>query len=143
MRNRIVRAFLFCLGAVGIVAIFFFGTLYVLNAMDVGYRNATRMENIKLLKNALDRYLAAHGTYPAQLPDNSIEDLKPFLVSPGYLSAIPRDPLPGHTYRYAAGLDATTQRYGLRVYTEGTGDCVTGVSHKAVGWWSPTPNCPF
>jgi hypothetical protein len=143
MRNRIVRAFLFCLGGVGIVAIFFFGTLFVLNWMEIRSRDAIRIGHAKLLKDALNRYHAARGTFPVTFPDNPIEDLKPALVDGGYLSAIPNDPLPTRTYRYTTGSVTNGQHYALKIPLEGPGSCVTGVDFEGSGWWSPAPVCPF
>jgi hypothetical protein len=143
MSNRVVRVFLFCMGGVGIVAIFFFGTLFALNSMDIRSRDAIRMGHAKLLKDALNRYHAAHGAFPTTFPDNPVEDLKPFLVDGGYLNAIPRDPLPTQTYRYATGSVADGQRYGLRFSMEEIGNCVTGVNVEGSGWWAPAPACPF
>jgi hypothetical protein len=142
MSNRVVRIFLFCLGGVGIVAVFFFATLFALNLMDIRSRDAIRVGHAKLLKDALNRYHAARGKFPTPFPDNSVEDLKPALVDGGYLKAIPSDPLPTQTYRYTTGsLDG--QRYALKIPLEGAGTCVTGVNFDGTGWWAPAPVCPF
>jgi hypothetical protein len=143
MSNRVVRVFLLCIGGAGIVATFFFGTLFALNSLDIRSRDAIRIGHAKLLKDALNRYHATRGTFPTTFPDNSVEDLKPFLVDGGYLTAIPRDPVPTQTYRYTTGSATDGQRYGLRVSLEGTGNCVTGVNFEGNGWWAPAPACPF
>jgi hypothetical protein len=143
MSNRVVRIFLYGIGAAGVVAACFFGTLYVLNSMDIQSRDAIRVEHAKLLKDALNRYRAARGKFPTTFQDNPVEDLKPILVDGGYLSAIPRDPLPTQTYRYTTGSVTTGQRYALKISLEETGQCLTGVDFVGMGWWAPTPLCPF
>ena len=142
MGNLIIRILLYCAGGIGVVAVFFFGTLYVLSSSEIKSRDAIRIGHAKLLKDALDRYQAARGKFPAPFPDNPVEDLKPALVDGGFLKAIPSDPLPTQTYRYTTG-SLGGVRYGLRITLEETGNCVTGVNVEGTGWWAPAPACPF
>jgi hypothetical protein len=122
---------------------FFFGTLFLLNSMDKRSRDALRVEHAKLLKSALDRYFKTRGSYPSPFPDNPVDDLNSFLVGGGYLSSIPRDPLPSQSYRYTTAGPAELQRYGLKFSMEQSGDCLTGVKFEGSGWWGTLPTCPF
>src|ERR1043165_5971661 len=98
-------------GGSAVVLTFFFGTLFYLNSTDATARAALRVEHAKLIQAALERYHAAHGTYPAPFPDNPVDDLKPTLVDTGYLRSIPHDPLPGHSYRYTTAGRTNGQSY--------------------------------
>lgn len=131
------------LGGIGIVAAFFFGTLFLLASLDRQSRDALRMEHAKLLREALDQYRAARGTYPSPFLDNPADDLKPLLVDGGFLRSIPRDPLPNQTYRYTTAGATDGQRYGMKFSLEGSGDCLTGVKAQGSGWWGKLPACPF
>jgi hypothetical protein len=53
MGNRLVRFFLLCVAGAGIVAVFFFGTLYVLNLMDAKSRGANSPAVASQLQKAL------------------------------------------------------------------------------------------
>src|SRR5450759_5315062 len=99
-------------GGIAIVAGFFFGTLFILNSIDSRSRNALRAEHARMLKTALERYHATRGIYPSPFPDNPADDLKAALVDGGYLRNIPRDPLPGRSYRYTTAGMTDGQRYG-------------------------------
>lgn len=142
-KSRATRALTYCLGGLSIVAVFFFGTLTLLNTRDARMRDALRAEHAGMLMRALDRYKATRGKYPGPFPDNPAEDLAPQLVGGGYLSAIPRDPLPGNTYRYTTAGATGDQRYGLKVTLERGGNCITGVGTQGSGWWPALPKCPF
>lgn len=143
MGKWLVRGLLYGVGGVGVIAIFFFGTLYILNSKDIESRNAIRMDHARLLRDALDRYKAARGGFPMPFPDNPVADLKTVLVGGGFLRAIPEDPLPPRTYRYTASDWTAGKRYGLMIPLEETGTCVTGVGFEGNGWWAPAPTCPF
>ena len=146
-----IRTFLYGIGGFGVVAIFFFGTLYVLNSRDtesriateMKSRDATRVAHAKLLKDALERYRAARGGFPVGFGDNPVIDLKTVLVGGGYLKEIPGDPLPPRTYRYTASDWTAGKRYGLLIPLEETGNCITGVGFEGNGWWAPAPTCAF
>ena len=106
--NTVTRRLIAVVGGAAIVAVSFFGTLFFLNSMDAGTRDAQRNEDTKILRSALGRYRDARGGFPAPFPDNSTDDLKVALVDGGYLKSIPRDPLPSRSYRYTVD----GQRYG-------------------------------
>lgn len=53
-----------------------------------------------MLKEALDKYIKAHGKYPVLTGD--IGELRHALVDGGYLTDIPNDPLEGRRYRYSS-----------------------------------------
>jgi hypothetical protein len=151
MRGKfpLMRVCLNLLGAAAIVLVFFFGTIFVLDYNDRRVRDRTRAEHADLLKGALEKYHKAHGTYPL-LSDNAVDDLKGFLVDPGYLRVIPSDPLrpvTGYQYRYVSN---GQQLYGILFKTElGTESakfgkqCITGVNTAGSGIWAQPPDCPF
>jgi hypothetical protein len=143
LRNTVIRRLLAAVGGVAIVAASFFGTLFLLNSMDSGKRDAQRKEDVKILRSALGQYRAARGVFPGPFPDNSADDLKAALIDGGYLKAIPRDPLPPRSYRYTTAGVTDGQRYGLRISTEREGECITGVGFEGAGWWGKLPSCPF
>jgi hypothetical protein len=145
---RLGRLLMLAAGGMAVVGAFFFGTLFILNRLDSQARDALRVEHVKLLKAALDRYNIAHGSYPAPYFDNPITDLRAALVDGGYLSAIPVDPLWAGTqqqYRYVSA----GPTYGLLLHLElaheklEPGACLTGVGIAGTGWWGTPPNCPF
>jgi hypothetical protein len=146
---QLMRVWLNLLGAAAIVLGFFFGTIFVLDYNDRKVRDRTRAEHADLLKGALEKYHKVHGTYPL-LPDNPVDDLKGFLVDPGYLKMIPSDPLrhgTGYQYRYVSD---GQQLYGILFKTElGTESakfgkqCITGVNTAGSGIWNQPPDCPF
>jgi hypothetical protein len=112
-------------------------------------RDQTRAAHAKTLKNALELYHRAHGSYPL-FSDNSVDDLKDVLVSPGYLKSIPTDPRKeetGFQYRYVSDGQNV---YGLLFRLEATRDayktggaCVTGANTAGTGMWGQPPDCPF
>ena len=146
-----MRLFLFFISAIAILAIFFFGTMYVIDYRDMSARDLVRAEHAKSLKTALERYRAAHGKYPAPFTNNYIMDLKTALVDGGFLAAIPTDPFwigsqnNQYTYVSADGI-----KYGLWFHLElssgkipAGGGCLTGVGTVGTGWWGQPPDCPF
>ena len=144
MARLLIRA----AGGLAVAMIFFFGTLFILNHSDSRARDALRIEQIRMLKGALERYRSTRGSYPAPFFDNPVTDLRSALVGGGYLSAIPVDPLWAGTekqYRYVS----TGQTYGLLLNLElaigktSAGACLTGVGTAGTGWWGGRPNCPF
>jgi hypothetical protein len=148
MKSLASRIVFRTLGGLAIVAAFFFGTLFVLDYRDRNQspeqvRDAVRAEHARLLKDALERYRTARGTYPV-FPDNPVADLKPYLVDGGYIKSIPQDPLwPDKPYRYTTA-SHDGKSYGLLFHLErGKGPtCRTGVNVDP-GWWVPQPECPF
>lgn len=110
------------LGGLAIVAIFLFGTLFVLDYRDRNQspeqaRDALRAKHARRLKDALTRYRTARRTYPL-FPDNPVADLKPYLVDGGYLERIPQYPLwPDKPYRYTTAAH-DGQSYGLLFHLE-------------------------
>jgi type II secretory pathway pseudopilin PulG len=146
---RLVRPLQGVAGGMAVVAISFFGTLFILNNADSRARDSLRTEHAKLLKAALEQYRGAHGSYPATFFDNPITDLRAALVGGGFLSTIPVDPLWADTerqYRYVSA----GKTYGLLVHLElangkiaAQGACLTGVGTDGTGWWGGQPDCPF
>lgn len=146
MRNRRRSIILRSLGALLIMGLSFFGTLVALNYWDQAparARDALRAEHARQLKDALEQYRAARGIYPL-FPDNSVVDLKPYLVDGGFLKSIPQDPLwPDKPYRYTT-FAHDGQSYGLLFHVEqGDGPtCRTGVKIDP-NWWGRQPECQF
>jgi hypothetical protein len=146
---RSVRSLLRITGGIAVVAIFFFGTLFLLNNADSRTRDSVRGEHAKSLKAALEQYRSMHGSYPATFFDNPITDLRAALVGGGFLPTIPVDPLwadAERQYRYVSA----GKTYGLLVHLElangkitAQGACLTGVGTEGTGWWGGLPDCPF
>jgi hypothetical protein len=140
----------FVIGGIAVLAISFFGTLFVLNSTDNRPRDSLRAEHAKSLKTALEKYRSARGKYPAPFNDNVIFDLKPELVDGGFLPIMPQDPFwntPPNQYRYVSG---DGKGYGLLFHLElasgkipAGGACLTGVGTAGTGWWGQPPDCPF
>jgi hypothetical protein len=153
MNMHLTRPFLLAGGGLAIVAIFFFGTLFVIDyfALDFngpGARDRLRAKHAVMLKDALANYKKTVGTYPT-LSDNDVDDLKKYLVDGGYISAIPTDPLraaAGSKYRFSSN----GTFYGLLFQLEAAtgkipahGACLTGVGTAGTGMWGQPPDCPF
>jgi hypothetical protein len=127
MKSMIFRI----VGATGVVAAFFFGTLFALDYFDPRTPDAIRMRDANLLKDAIQRYGAATGKFPV-FSDNSVDDLRTVIVGGGYLSDIPNDPArksKGWQYRYASDGNA----FGILVMLD-TGQCRVGIAKGNVYW---------
>src|SRR3954471_23725842 len=85
---RLLRLFLISIGGLAIVALCFFGTLFVLEYFDPGARDRVRAEHVRSLRAALENYRKARGSYPVY-PDNPVDALRKDLVDGGFMSAIP------------------------------------------------------
>jgi hypothetical protein len=146
-----MRLLLLVTGALTIIAIFFFGTLFALDFYSPAHaNNRLRAEHIKLLSDALEKYHQARGVYPT-LPSKPVDDLKTDLVGGGFLGAIPSDPARSSKsiqYLYTGGANT----YGLLVTLEPepflTGTkagvtCTAGVHIKGSGAWGEPPLCQF
>ncbi len=117
-------------------------------------RDTKRIEEVKVLKGAIELYFANNGQYPSVTFDgnvNLISTLQPFLV-PNYTAVVPQDPLypgvnatPGD-YEYIRG---SAGSYGIGVYLEtaqgsvpAKSRCLTG-SNVSTFWFGSAPACPF
>lgn len=138
------RLFL-AIGAVAILALSFFGTLFLLNSSEFQSFDSIRIEHAKSLKAALEKYRAAHGKYPDANSELDLAALKSPLIGGGFISQLPVDPYwkSGriNKYRYRT-LDGNS--YGLLFYME-LGPCQTGVGGAATGPWDArqVPGCVF
>jgi hypothetical protein len=145
-----VRVVAWMIGGAAIVAVFFFGTLFVLDSQTPETPDSIRVAHARSLKAALEKYRSAQGVYPSPFLDNPLTDLKRALVDGGYLRAIPRDPdlsAVDKQYRYVSR-DGKT--YGLLFHVQfpigkipAGGNCLTGVGTANTGWWGQPPDCPF
>jgi len=137
--------------ASAIAALLFPATVYVVDLFDPApIANQKRARDVKILRDAIDRYYKDHGSYPV-LPGNPVDDLSKDLV-PGYLTEIPSDPLfDAGVFQYQYASDGRTM-YAIwvrqaaqdtLVRSRPAGDCVAGVGAK--GWkdWSHLPECWF
>ena len=138
-------------GGVGVVAVFFFGTLFLLDHFEGkpltgSDRDSLRAEHAKLIRNALAKYRNDHGGFPV-FPDNPVDVLKAALVDGGYLRAIPGDPSgPSKQYRYishGAGYGLFFQLEVANGKNLTGGACLTGVGTAGKDWYGVPPNCPF
>ncbi len=148
-----MRRFLLVLGALAIVVTSFFVTLQILNYSEsqrtpAEMRNATRAAHARLLKDALEKYRAAHKTYPQSADFADVGTLQKDLVGGGYLAEIPRDPLSasGKTYRYISNGTVGAMLFDLEAGPNGTppaGTCVSRVKADSANFKSYGPDCPF
>ncbi|OMI12922.1 hypothetical protein BSN85_08770 [Bradyrhizobium brasilense] len=106
-------------------------------------RDASRIRQVVILRAALDHYHADHGVFPGPFADSSIEDLRGVLVGGRYIESVPDDPLRREQLRYTTDGAADGQRYGLKVWLENGGNCLTGLGFESSGWWGALPACPF
>jgi hypothetical protein len=148
-RKHVARAAVRVFGGVGIVAVFFFVTLFVLNYMDSRARDALRVEHLKVIMAALEKYHGTRGAYPVFTPaEVDVGNLKQALVDGKYLATIPNDPFwPDKPYHYAS---FTGGSYGLLIHLElangkitAGGTCMVVVRAPPDGWWGRPPDCPI
>ena len=138
-------------GALAIIAIFFFGTLFALDFYSPAHaNNRLRAQHIKLLSDTLEKYHQARGTYPL-LQEGPVDDLKRDLVDGGFIAAIPNDPArssKGPQYRYAGGANTygllvTLEPQPFLIGTKATFTCTVGVHIQGSGAWGDPPACQF
>jgi hypothetical protein len=144
-KNRLV---LFA-GGFTIFAAFFVATLLAIDYFAPDFngpntRNQIRATHATAIKNALDAYRRARGTYPI-LYNNEVDDLRPPLVDGGYLTAIPVDPLrpaKGQQYRYAT-IDGSV--FALLFNIEKSDRTITPClfGNRSHNFWSNPAACPF
>jgi hypothetical protein len=152
--GRILRRLFFIIGGIGVVAVSFFATLFVLDykesvPTDPNGRDLLRAEHARSIEAALEKYRSARKTYPVfPSADVLLSDLKKALVDGGYLNTIPADPLwRDKPYRYVSYNGSS---YGLLFHVELAkanipkgGQCLIEVGASATGWWGQPPTCPF
>jgi hypothetical protein len=153
MENNAVRRFLLVLGGLGIVAASFFTTLLILNSLEtprtpVEMRNAIRAEHARQLKAALEKFRAAHKTYPASPDFYDISNLQRDLVGGGYLTELPNDPQSanGKKYRYASNGNVFGLLFELEAGPDGTpaaGTCISRAKTDTTSFKGFAPDCPF
>lgn len=98
-----------------------------LNSARKKARDARRVADVKQLQLALELYFDANRAYPTTLTAAN-------LVTPGYISTIPSDPLSGN-YTYAAlgsGASCTSYHLGATL-EETTNAALTGDADAAAG----------
>lgn len=143
-----LRRLMLFIGALAIVASFFFGTLFVIDWMDtLPFPDSARADHARSIKTALEAFRASKGQYPTPAGDVPLTDLKKDLVDGKFIAAIPKDPTAGfgpNQYRYVS----TGAAYGLLFHLQfptgkipAGGACLTGVATQ--GWWGNPPACPF
>jgi hypothetical protein len=141
MKSRKLQIVLLAIGGSAVIACFFFGTLFALDFMDRRSRDTARIDTVKSVMAALEKYRAARGAYPVlPVPDIAITQLSGPLVGGGYLTTIPNDPPGADQTRYVS-LDGTA--FGLRIALERSGVCRLAVGGPGTGWWGNPPPCPF
>mgnify|MGYP000846222763 CR=1 FL=1 len=110
--------------------------------------NRTRIENVKLFKNAIDRFHKDRLAYPKLLPPGSIDSLHADLVQGGYLEQIPA-PVDGFQFVYMSdgthiwGLLVLMKQEGSLLTEKIGGLCVIGHGIKGTGAWGNPPECRF
>ena len=95
---------------IAIIGILSSVVLASLNTAREKSRDAKRISDVKQLQLALEFYFDANGTYPSTI-DGAAGIAN--LVTPGYIAAIPTDPVGGAAYSYAAiGTGCTSYHIG-------------------------------
>jgi hypothetical protein len=153
VENNAVRRLLLALGALAIIAASFLATLQILNYSEsqrtpAEMRNATRAAHARLLKDALEKYKAAHKAYPQTADFVDVDNLQKDLVGGGYLAEIPSDPLSagGKKYRYISNGTIVAMLFDLEAGPNGTpsaGTCVNRVKADSANFKNYGPDCPF
>ena len=103
---------------IAIIGILSSVVLASLNSARQKSRDARRIADIKQTQLALELYFDANRNYPVVLDAAS-------LITPGYISSIPLDPLTGVAYSYAAlGSGTTCSGYHMGATLEGATNSV-------------------
>jgi hypothetical protein len=145
----VIRTIIFIFGGFAILAASFFCTLFALDYLDSRARDALRVEHLRSIVAALEKYHGTRGAYPVFTPPEvDVVNLKQALVEGKYLATIPNDPLwPDKSYHYAS-FDGGS--YGLFIHLERAngkiaagGACVIIVRAAPDGWWGRPPDCPI
>ena len=103
---------------IAIIGILSSVVLASLNSARQKARDARRIADVKQLQLALELSFDANRSYPVALTTAA-------LVTPGYISAIPLDPITGVAYSYAGlGSGATCTSYHLGATLENTSNGV-------------------
>jgi hypothetical protein len=137
--NNKGRLVLYALGALAVFGGFFFGTLVIMEKLDSRARDETRVQTVKSILDALEKYRVSKGAYPV-LPDRPITQLTDFLAAGGYVDTI-RIP-PGAEPTHYVSYDGKS--YGLWVHLENSeGPCRIAVGSSGSGWWGEPPKCQF
>ncbi len=163
MENNAVRRFLLVLGALAIVATSFFVTLQILKFSDtppapptppapltpLQAKDAVRVQQVRTIKAALEKYKADHGSYPV-LPENDASDLQRDLVGGGYLTEMPKSPGPAGA-KNGPLYSSNGKVFGLLVSLEagapgipaGGGCLARADGDHSSKFWGNLPDCPF
>jgi hypothetical protein len=157
MENNAVRRLLLALGALAIVVASFFATLQILNSFDTPptpatpaqARDAMRVQQVRALSAALEKYRSDRGKYP-ELPENDAIDLQRDLVGGGYLAEIPKDPTSaGSKSGYLYSSNGKTYGMMLPMEAGGRGIPAGGVclvrakGDHSTSFWKNPPECQF
>lgn len=117
-----------------------------LNTARVKARDATRLLNIRQVKNALELYYSANGYYPqigcvSGCDGNGYNAIQLGDPLNPYIKLVPADPS-GGAFLYQYVRNPPVYGYGILTYREFIGSyCKTGVNMDPA-WWG-VPNCPF
>jgi hypothetical protein len=124
-----------------IVAICFFGALFILSYTDQSARDALRVEHVQQIKSAVENYHNARRAYPTSLKA---------LVDGGFLKSIPSDPLWAGTAKNYQYYSDGINNFGVLVVLERVHadvpagkSCRTGLGTKESAMWGEQPQCPF
>ncbi|HBB56455.1 TPA: hypothetical protein DEW47_01955 [Patescibacteria group bacterium] len=118
---------------IAIIGILSSVVLASLNSARTKSRDARRVSDIKQLQIALELYFDAKRGYPSALTAAN-------LVTPGYISVIPTDPVGGGAYQYAA-LNAGCTSYHLGATLEDANHAALQTDVDAVAGTAGT-GCP-
>lgn len=107
---------------IAIIGILSSVVLASLNSARQKGRDARRISDLKQIQLALELYYDANGKYPATVSSTTV-------VTPGYIAALPLDPVGGTEYSYSAyyvtgGTATVCTSYHLGASLEGTSNSV-------------------
>jgi prepilin-type N-terminal cleavage/methylation domain-containing protein len=106
---------------IAIIGILSSVVLASLNSARQKGRDAKRISDVKQIQLALELYYDAHGAYPNVVSTST-------MVDPGYIAALPKDPVGGTAYSYVAyaltSSAGVCSGYHLGASLEGTSNSV-------------------
>jgi hypothetical protein len=149
-----MREFLKVVSAFAVVIAFYFGSVLLVNHLQMANRLQERsvytahLEEVKLLMAALQGYRRARGSYPMlSAPDSPMVELKQLLVKSQLLPGPYIDPSESDKNSRYVSYDGNNYGLLFRFSRADNGQPVTCKvevdAPRSTGWWGHPPKCPF